>query len=286
VGPPRAPLPARQSLAGTRLGAWILDERIGVGGFGDVYRARHATIAGKLAAVKVLTDPTLGAQVQRACLAQEAMAATRARHAHTIDIYDCGSDGPHSYLVMELLEGETLRQRLGRAHGRLGTVEAVRIATQVAAALRAAHANQVAHLDLKPENIFLVRRDGELAFIKLLDFGIARVIGQRPPGDVPQALGTPGYMAPEQWRQEPFDGRADVYALGVVLHEMLVGRLPHERWERAPREPRTQAREWLHANEPGLAALIESMLAPPRERRPGDMATVVQRLADAARMAC
>src|SRR5262249_55113339 len=163
-------------------------------GFGEVYRARHAAIASKRAAVKVVGGA--GARVRGCDLLQEAHAASRARHPHTIDVYDCGVHGQWSYLVTELLDAETLRARLTRRRAGLPIDEALAIGVQVATALRAAHAGRVVHLDLKPENLFLVQRDDDALFVKVLDFGIARLTDEPAPSMAPATTGgTPGYMA-------------------------------------------------------------------------------------------
>jgi serine/threonine-protein kinase len=255
------------SLRGVRLGAWELLECIGSGGFGEVYRARHVAIDGKQAAVKVLS-----AAAARTLLG-EAQATSRARHQHTVDVYDCGVSGPWCYLVTELLEGETLRARLARHPDGLDVPEALTIAGQLARALRAAHSRGVVHLDLKPENVFLVRRDERAVFAKLLDFGIARIVGE--PGPVPAgvASGTPGYMAPEQHSAATLDARTDVFGLGVVLHEMLTGAVPCYASLSSPRR---------RGVGPMLAQLVLSMVAPHSAVRPAGMDEILAALDIAA----
>lgn len=213
--------------AGTRVGEYRIEERIGVGAFGAVYRATHQLI-GKAAALKVLHPHfSHDDEVVRRFL-DEARVVNQVRHRNIIDIFDFGRlpDGSH-YYVMELLSGVSLDSYLAR-WGRLSIDEATALLLGVAKALDAAHALGVVHRDLKPQNIFVeLPRDGA-PFVKLLDFGIAKLQGgsaQTLPGGV---AGTPAYMAPEQCRGRRVDARADVYALGVVTYELCTGRLPFE----------------------------------------------------------
>jgi serine/threonine protein kinase len=195
---------------------------------GEVYRARDAKlnrdVAVKTLPQGVAADPSLYARFER-----EARVIASLSHPNVLAIYDFGQTDGTTYLAMELLEGETLRQRL--ASGALPTRKAVEIAAQIARGLAAAHEKGIAHRDLKPENV-IVGRDGH---VKILDFGLAR---QRDapaaddtrsptiarPTDPGTLLGTAGYMSPEQVRCEPADHRSDIFSLGCVLYEMLTGR--------------------------------------------------------------
>ena len=212
--------------AGTRLGSYEITSAIGAGGMGEVYRARDTRL-GRDVAVKVLPQSFAADVERRARFEREAQAVASLSHPNVLAIHEFGVHDDHLFVVMELLEGETLREHL--APGPLPVRKAVDVATQVARGLSAAHGKGLIHRDLKPENIFLLR-DGQ---VKILDFGLARstvaptgsgatqTIARTDPGTV---LGTVGYMAPEQVRAGAVDVRADLFALGCVLYEMLSGR--------------------------------------------------------------
>jgi len=211
--------------AGFRLGPYTILAPLGAGGMGEVYRARDPRL-GREVAVKVLPEGVSGDADRLRRFEQEARAASALNHPNILTVFDTGSQDGTVYLVTELLEGETLRERL--SGGALPVRKAVEIAVQIARGLAAAHEKGIVHRDLKPENLFLTR-DGR---VKILDFGLARLqpsnIAEAPtiltgtePGVV---LGTVGYMAPEQVRGQSADHRADVFALGAVLYEMLAGR--------------------------------------------------------------
>ena len=214
--------------------------RVGVGAVATIYRARE-TSTGTEVAVKVVRseigrNPTVSARFQR-----EVKAASKLDHPGIVRVLDWGLDGDMPWLAMELIEGEDLFEVLDRA-GPLPQAWSVAVAMRVCEALEAAHGEGVVHRDLKPENIMLTvpdPRTGE-QLVKVLDFGIAKLVGPLP-GDlysdetVPQvltkagsAVGTPSHMAPEQARGGEIDGRADIYAVGVLLYEMITGHLPFE----------------------------------------------------------
>jgi serine/threonine protein kinase len=151
-------------------------------------------------------------------LLREAEAAAQLSHPNIATLYDAGRSEHGPYLVFELLEGETLEERLSR--GPLPPADAVRMAVELARALAHAHASGVVHCDLKPSNVFLA----EGGAVKVLDFGLSRVFGATRVG----SGGTPAYMAPEQWRGEGEDPRTDVFALGAILYETVSGRRPFE----------------------------------------------------------
>lgn len=211
----------------------VIDDKIevgrvlGVGGMGVVH-AGHHRITGRDVAIKVLKRRVCGDERECLRFLDEAKACGRIRHAHVVDIYDAGTWGEDPYIVMELLKGQSLAERL-QERGRLEVAEALAIAAQTARGLAAAHAVGIVHRDLKPANIFV--RDGgpgddEAPFVKVLDFGLSRVEsgGQTRSGEL---LGTPFYMAPEQIEAPTeVDARTDVHALGAVLFEMLAGRPP------------------------------------------------------------
>jgi serine/threonine protein kinase len=225
--------PIAHVAVGTLLGGrYRIEELIGEGGMGTVYTATHAEIDKKVA-VKVL-HPIYGRMADVVSrFRAEARAASRIGHPHIIEVFDSGTtDDGSIYFVMEHLTGVDLAQVLD-GEGKLAVDRAIRIATQIAEAVSAAHEVGIIHRDLKPENIFLVTREGDPDFVKVLDFGIAKTSEidetsrqQRltHPG---MAMGTPEYMAPEQAAGKPADHRVDIYAVGALLYEMVVGQPPH-----------------------------------------------------------
>ncbi len=210
-----------------------LDDLLGSGGMGKVYAAEHVLMRKKLA-VKVLhreltTVPEVVKRFER-----EAMAAAHIEHPNVAAATDFGKlpDGS-VFLVLEFVQGQLLRDEI--AKGPLATERALRIASQIASALGSAHELNIVHRDLKPENVMLVRKGGNPDFVKVLDFGIAKVpIGEvgelaregKPITRAGMVFGTPEYMAPEQALGQSVDGRADLYALGTILYEMLAGVRP------------------------------------------------------------
>jgi eukaryotic-like serine/threonine-protein kinase len=211
---------------GTRLGHYDILEKVGEGGMGAVYRARDTKLERDVA-VKVLPDLFAGDPERVARLEREAKSVAQLSHPNILNIFDFGRD-PSSgaaYAVMELLDGETLRERL--AGGPLAPRKAVDYGVQIARGLAAAHARGIVHRDLKPDNLFVTRDDR----VKILDFGLARPlelgsadVTGRVATAVGLVMGTVGYMAPEQVRAQAMDHRADLFALGAVLYEMLSGR--------------------------------------------------------------
>lgn len=209
-----------------------LDERLGVGGMGTVYRATHLLID-RPVAVKVLNPRFVEDEAAKQRFRREARAAGRLRHSNAVAVTDFGqtSDG-FTYIVMELLEGKTLRDVLAR-DAPLDTARAVSIMLQVSAAVAAAHEAGVIHRDLKPANIFIVQRHNVPPIVKVLDFGIAKLAAESIDESDPQTLtqmgvmiGTPRYMSPEQCDGEKLTPASDVYSLGIILYEMLVGMTP------------------------------------------------------------
>jgi Tol biopolymer transport system component len=212
--------------AGDRLGPYEVLGIVGAGGMGQVYRARDTRLD-RIVAIKVLPPDNTDDRQARLRLKREAQTIASLNNPNICGLYDVGTDGGVDYLVMELVEGETLEARLSR--GALPLADALRIASNIASALAAAHRAGVVHRDLKPANVILSR-----AGAKLLDFGIARLHerasdaqGSRTQTALthPHAiLGTAPYMAPEQINGAPADERTDVFAFGAMLHEMLTGR--------------------------------------------------------------
>jgi len=213
-------------------GRYKILRRIGEGGMGIVYEAEHVVIE-KRVALKVLRDdfsrrPEL---VER--FRQEARSASRIGHENIVDISDFGeTPSGANYFVMEMLNGEDLAMLLAR-EGSLNPEFAVSVVLQCCKGLGAAHAKGIVHRDMKPENIFLIEREGRRDVVKLVDFGIAKMSDVETPGAPGRKLtktgmifGTPEYMSPEQASGKSLDHRVDIYALGVILYELLSGRVP------------------------------------------------------------
>jgi serine/threonine-protein kinase len=219
-----------QELVGRILGHYRIAEKIGAGGMGEVYRA-HDDRLDRDVAVKVLPEELAANPERLARFEREAKAVAQLAHPNILAIHDFGAESGITFAVMELLEGQSLREVLSTTA--LTQRKAVEFARSIADGLAAAHDKGIIHRDLKPENVFLTK-DGQ---IKILDFGLAKT--SLPEGDLGSAtpteelqtrpgglLGTVPYMAPEQVQGEPVDGRSDIFALGVVLYEMLTGRRP------------------------------------------------------------
>jgi serine/threonine protein kinase len=216
-------------------GRYYVQAKIGEGGMGVVFAVKHAVIERPLA-IKVLKREVMRDQGTVKRFIQEARAASRIGHPNIVDVTDFGhtADGM-TYQVMELIDGTTLKATI-KQEAPLPTERAVRIAQQIARALAAAHAKGIVHRDLKPENVFLTEREGRPDFVKIVDFGIAKVApveGRAATGPRITAqgavFGTPEYMSPEQASGKgDTDHRVDIYALGTILYEMLVGKTPHK----------------------------------------------------------
>src|SRR5437764_12408073 len=220
-------------LVGHTIGHYKISRRVRSGGIGKVYLASDIT-AGRKAALKLLAERFTGDAERLKRFQQEAHAVVGLNHPNILTVYEIGEDHSTHYIASELIEGETLRQRLMR--GRMEVGEAVGIAIQVASALAAAHEAGIVHRDIKPENIML-RPDG---YVKVLDFGIAKLAEStfaEATADEAESvtlagtnlgsiLGTVRYMSPEQACGAPVDKRADIWSLGVVLYEMVTGHAP------------------------------------------------------------
>lgn len=207
-------------------GGYRLTERVATGGMSSVYRASHEGAEHPLA-VKVLRRDLARDGAQRDRFLREARAVDRIDHPHVVRIDDFGeTEDGLVFLVMEYVEGTPLLRILRR--GRLSIDWALHIAAQVAEALRTAHQHGVIHRDLKPENVLLTLRDGDPYFVKVLDFGIAKILDAPSLTGSQQIFGTPGYIAPEYIQSNAIDGRADLYSLGVILYEAITGALPFD----------------------------------------------------------
>ena len=277
---------------GTVVGNYRVIDLIATGGMGEVFRGEHVHL-GRPVAIKFLHHRLMGNAEAMARFTAEARAVSRIRHPGVVALFDFGPHESGAYLVMELLEGETLTERIAAA-GALPPAAVVDIGLQLADALSAAHATGVVHRDLKPDNVLLVRDPqraaGERAV--LVDFGVAKVAaGLAAPlhtlhGDL---LGTPFYMAPEQSVSAgAVDHRSDIYSLGCVLYRLLSGQVPfrgnlmdillaHQNSEPAP------LRSVDPTIPPDLEALVAIMMAKAPRARPRDMGQVARALAHIAR---
>jgi len=251
---------------GDVVGRFQLLREVGRGGFGVVFEARDSEL-GRSVAFKAVRPGRTDA-LREARLAQEAEAAARLSHPGIVTLFDVGHSQQGPYLVFELLRGEPLSARLAR--GPLPVQEALRVTTEVAQAVAYAHQHGVIHRDLKPGNVFCCD-DGRM---KVLDFGLAHALGRRR-----ESGGTPAYMAPEQWRGAPEDERTDVFAMGVLLYELLTGSLPfpHDHEGRAATSSRP-APALDVPGRPALGELIARMLAKDPVERPRDGAEVLAAL--------
>jgi eukaryotic-like serine/threonine-protein kinase len=219
----------RELQEGDVLGSYQLERLLGEGSMGQVFQARHVRL-GRQVALKVLRPAFAHDSnfVQR--FFQEARAVNQINHEHIVEIFDFVEDARkgHVYCVMELLRGRCLSALLKEEQ--LSVERIRRIAVQVCAALGAAHQLGVVHRDIKPDNLFVTHRGGQRDFIKVLDFGVAKVLtAEGTSGTLDGTIiGTPTYMSPEQAAGLPVDHRADIYAVGTVLYEMLAGRAPFQ----------------------------------------------------------
>ena len=284
-----------EALIGTIIdGRYRVDAMLGEGGMGLVYRVEHIKLR-KTLAIKVLRSENTRDQEVLARFQREAQAASNIGNEHIVDIHDFGTLPDRStYFVMECLEGSDLIDAIDTAQ-RLSEARAVDIAHQICVALGAAHDAGIVHRDLKPENVFLTRRGPEADFVKVLDFGIAKV-ANRPhrltrDGEV---LGTPHYMSPEQCAGDEIDHRTDIYALGVLLYEMVTGHVPHDadsmmailtkQMYEDPVAPRVRI--------PAISKALEQIILRSLEKKPGqryqtmhDMAADLVRLQQGERLA-
>src|SRR5216110_513347 len=217
------------ALVGKLIGHYRIESLIGVGGMGEVYLARDERL-GRKVALKLLPEHLTADETQLSRFKTEARSASALNHPNILTVYEIGAEGNRHFIATEFIEGITLRASLTRE--RMNLHDALEIAVQVASALAAAHETGVVHRDMKPENIML-RPDG---YVKVLDFGIAKLTEPRPVPDLDEigtttvlqtraglVLGTARYMSPEQTRGQTVDARSDIWSLGVVIYEMIAG---------------------------------------------------------------
>ena len=242
--------------SGARLGPYEILGFLGAGAMGEVYRARDTRL-GRDVAVKVLNPSLAADEASHTRFEREARAVAALNHPNIIALYDVGREGATAYVVTELLDGVTLRERL--TDGPLPLRKAIEYARQMAAALGSAHERGIVHRDLKPENL-VVTTTGR---IKVLDFGLAHMAPAAAPAASPSdettvqttpgtVFGTFGYMAPEQARAQRVDSRSDIFAIGVILYEMISGRRAFAR-----DTPADSLAALLHADPPPLPAAVE-----------------------------
>jgi eukaryotic-like serine/threonine-protein kinase len=211
------------SMIGTVLsGRYRLEAKLGSGGMSTVYLACDETLDRQVA-VKVMHREMSEQEDQLERFRQEARAVAKLSHPNVVSVIDAGEDGGHPYIVFEYVEGETLKQRIARV-GALGTQDAVAYAIEVARGLSVAHGRNMVHRDIKPQNV-LIDSEGRA---KLTDFGISRQLEQDGMTATGRVLGTTDYVSPEQAMGRSVDPRSDVYSLGVVLYEMLLGQVPFQ----------------------------------------------------------
>jgi serine/threonine-protein kinase len=273
AGAPDPPDPPDPRIGTTIDGRYRLDERLGAGGMGVVYKGVH-TGTGKSVAVKFLHDAFAGTPDLVKRFEREVAAMSRLAHPHLVGIMDSGVVAGVPYLVMEFHSGRTLGKLIER--GALAAPRALSIMRQILSGVGSAHANGVVHRDLKPDNV-LALDDVDGDFVKILDFGLAKLV--QGDGEAATqltntgfALGTPGYMAPEQANGSPSDERTDLYAIGVMFYQMVVGRKPF-----IAESPMAVLR--MHAEEPplpprkaapdiALSAALEAVILRALEKKP------------------
>ena len=270
---------------------YVLGDRLGVGGMSTVYRATDRVLE-RTVAVKVLAEHLSDDEKFVARFRREALAVAKLVHPHIVQVYDTGVDGGRHYIVMEYVEGSSGAQLL-QAKGKLGSRLTVAIAVQGCAGLEYAHRHGIVHRDVKPGNLMVIggpaggdgagNGDGEMT-VKLTDFGIARAAEQTRLTQVGSVVGTAAYLSPEQARGDEATPAADVYALGVVIYQMLTGRLPFEgsslaeltarREHERPLPPTAYDSEVPDA----LSAAVLRALENERERRYADAASLAEAL--------
>jgi len=276
----------RDALLGTLLaGRYRIEALIGSGGMGAVYRAAHVHMR-KAVAVKVLHKEMTAFPEVVARFEREAVAAGRIEHPHVVSASDFGQleDGSF-YLVLEFIEGQSLARVVSKV-GALAPLRALRITRQIVEALQAAHAVGIVHRDLKPDNVMLVDKDEDPDFVKVLDFGIAKVkveeASEQPIlTQIGTVFGTPEYMSPEQARGDLVDARSDLYTVGVILYEMLAGVSPFKADDLVvllTRHLTADPPPLPSSIDPAIVALVLQLLRKDREQRVQSAAELIERI--------
>ncbi len=279
------------------MGSYRLDELLGRGGMGEVYRATHRMLA-RPAAIKLIRPEVLAAgdrakaEIAAVRFRREAEAAAQLTSPHTVELYDFGvTDEGTLYLVMELLQGTNL-EALVRREGPLPAAKVVHILCQVCDSLEEAHTAGLVHRDIKPANIHLGRIGVHEEFVKVLDFGLVKAIGgpereETLGGAVGMTAGTPAYMAPEILRDEPVDGRADLYALGCVAYYLLTAHLVFEAetalqmvLKHLQQEPEPPSKRTTNPIPEALERIVLDCLAKLPADRPSSATELARRLAE------
>ena len=214
---------------GRRIKHYQITRKLGEGGIGQVYQAEHLNL-GKTVALKILKQELSRNAELRVRFLQEAQISAQIAHENIVEILDYGETmHGECFLVMEMLNGKTLAEALDENQGPMSTKQVAHIGIQICAALYAAHARSAVHRDLKPDNIYLVEYAGQKDFVKVLDFGLAKLTQtsqEHALTTVGKVLGTPYFMSPEQTVGDPVDTRTDIYSLGVVLYQIATHTLP------------------------------------------------------------
>ena len=270
------------TLLGTSLnGRYRLEARVGAGGMSTVYRAFDETLERQVA-VKLMNREVASDSDQLERFRREARAVAQLSHPHIVGVIDAGEDDGRPYIVLEYVEGETLKDRI-RRQGRLPMPEAVAYAIEIARALGAAHARHIVHRDVKPQNV-LIDEEGSA---KVTDFGIARTLEEDGLTADGRVLGTTDYVSPEQALGQHVSGQSDLYSLGVVLYEMLTGEVPFK-GENQVAVAMKHVREELpdvQLKRPevsaALAAVVETATAKHQDDRYADDAEMIADLEDA-----
>lgn len=267
---------SRDALIGRKLQEYVIESRLGVGGMGVVYKAVQPMI-GKHVAIKVLRPDVVQDPRDMDRLLEEARVVSSIKHRGIINIFGAGTldDGRH-YLIMELLEGESLEQLMAR-EGIIPAGDTVLILEQTLSALAAAHEAGIVHRDLKPANIFIAREAGQM-YVKLLDFGLAR----RQSQNVTRIAGTPDYISPEHARGRPAGPPADLYAFGVLCFHMLTGQLPFT--GNSPMEVMEkhvhQVPPVPHEEQPSIPRALSELILKLLSKEPGERPDATQVKAD------
>jgi eukaryotic-like serine/threonine-protein kinase len=270
------------TLRGTTLnGRYRLGDRIGAGGMSTVYRATDETLQ-RTVAIKLMHREIASDSDQLERFRREARAVAQLSHPHIVGVIDYGEDDGRPYIVFEYVEGETLKERI-RRNGRLPITEAVAYAIEIARALGTAHARHIVHRDVKPQNV-LIDEEGSA---KVTDFGIARTLDEEGLTADGRVLGTTDYVSPEQALGRPVTGQSDLYALGIVLYEMLTGEVPFKGENQvavAMKHVREQLPDVQHKRpevSSALAAVVDAATAKRIEDRYADDAELIADLEDA-----